>query len=90
MTIDAIAPLITNAPIITSAPVTVEALEFVAKMHPLDVLLSGKTASQKARVTDGCIQKGWIQEGQSYRDLHSDITNRALMNPEKFFAAFGI
>jgi len=84
MTIDAIAPLITSAPAAVKEP------EAVAKIHPMDVLLSGKSASQKAKVTESAINRGWIQLGQSYRDLSPSIIERAQANPEKFFAAFGI
>jgi hypothetical protein len=61
-----------------------------AGMNAWDVLLSGKTASQKEKVTQGGIKKGWIQEGQTYRDIPEAILTRAQGEPERFFAAFQI
>lgn len=62
----------------------------LSAINPWDVLLSGKTASQKEKVTKGAIKKGWIQEGQTYREISESILERANSEPERFFAAFQI
>jgi hypothetical protein len=59
-------------------------------MNAWDVLLSGKTASQKEKVSAGAIKRGWINEGQTYRDITESILTKAQENPERFFAAFSI
>lgn len=86
MSMDALAPLITR----TDAPKVAPAPEQITKIHPLDVLLSGKSASQKAKVTEAAISRGWISQGQTYHDLSASIIERAVANPEKFFAVIGI
>jgi hypothetical protein len=59
-------------------------------INPWDVLLAGKTAGQKEKVTAGAIRRQWIAEGATYKDISAEILQRAQANPEKFFAAFGI
>lgn len=59
-------------------------------MNAWDVLLSGKTASQKEKVTRLSIKKGWITEGQTYREIPESILTRAQADTERFFAAFQI
>lgn len=57
-------------------------------INPWDALLADKTASQKEKVTLGALKKGWLKEGQTYRDIGPEILVRAQAAPEKFCAAF--
>lgn len=64
--------------------------EQISAINLMDRLLSEKTKTQKDKVTAGAIKRGWIQEGQTYRDLPVSIQAQATAFPERFFAAFGI
>jgi hypothetical protein len=64
--------------------------EQISAINLMDRLLSEKTKAQKDKVTAGAIKKGWIKEGQTYRDIPVSIQTQAVAFPEKFFAAFGI
>jgi hypothetical protein len=64
--------------------------EQIAAINLMDRLLAEKTKSQKQKVTATAIAKGWIQEGQTYRDIPASIQKQAAAFPERFFAAFGI
>jgi GTPase SAR1 family protein len=82
MDIQDLAPLITKEKTETVKP--------FKSMNEWDILLSGKSAAAKKKVTESAIKRGWIQEGQTYKDIEQGILARAQENPEKFFAAFGI
>ncbi len=62
----------------------------ISAINLMDRLLSEKTKAQKDKVTAGAIKKGWITEGQTFRDIPVSIQSQAVAFPEKFFAAFGI
>jgi hypothetical protein len=64
--------------------------EQISAVNLMDKLLAEKSKSQKDKVTAGAIKRGWIQEGQTYRDLPVSIQTQAVAFPERFFAAFGI
>ena len=64
--------------------------EQISAINLMDRLLSEKTKAQKDKVTAGAIKKGWIKEGQTFRDIPVSIQTQAVAFPEKFFAAFGI
>ena len=64
--------------------------EQISAINLMDRLLSEKTKAQKDKVTAGAIKKGWITEGQTFRDIPVSIQSQAVAFPEKFFAAFGI
>jgi len=82
MNISALSPLINKA-----EPAKI-AESPLSSINPWDALLADKTASQKDKVTAGAIKKGWLKEGQTYRDIGSEILARAQAAPEKFCAAF--
>jgi len=71
-------------------PAPQEVPEQIGHIHVMDRLLSGKTSAQKEKVTAGALKRGWIKEGETYRDLPADIAVHATAFPERFFAAFGI
>lgn len=56
----------------------------------MDQLLAEKTKGQKDKVTAIAIKKGWIKDGQTYRDIPESIQKQAHAFPERFFAACGI
>jgi hypothetical protein len=62
----------------------------ISAINLMDRLLAEKTKAQKDKVTAGAIKKGWIKEGQTFRDIPVSIQSQAVAFPEKFFAAFGI
>ena len=64
--------------------------EQISAINLMDRLLSEKTKAQKDKVTAGAIKKGWIKEGQTFREIPVQIQTQAVAFPEKFFAAFGI
>jgi hypothetical protein len=64
--------------------------EQISAINLMDRLLAEKTKAQKDKVTAGAIKKGWIKEGQTFRDIPVSIQSQAVAFPEKFFAAFGI
>jgi hypothetical protein len=64
--------------------------EQISAINLMDRLLAEKTKAQKDKVTAGAIKKGWITEGQTFRDIPASIQTQAVAFPEKFFAAFGI
>lgn len=64
--------------------------EQIASINLMERLLSEKTKAQKDKVTARAIKKGWIQEGQTYRDIPMSIQTQAAAFPERFFAAFEI
>ena len=64
--------------------------EQISAINLMDRLLADKTKAQKDKVTAGAIKKGWITEGQTFRDIPASIQTQAVAFPEKFFAAFGI
>jgi len=64
--------------------------EQISAINLMDRLLSEKTKAQKDKVTAGAIKRGWIQEGQTYRELPISIQTQATAFPERFFASFGI
>lgn len=67
-----------------------EVPEAIDRINLMDRLLSEKTKAQKDKVTAGAIKRGWIQEGQTYRELPISIQTQATAFPERFFASFGI
>lgn len=64
--------------------------EQIASINLMERLLSEKTKAQKDKVTAGALKRGWITEGQTFRDIPVSIQSQAVAFPEKFFAAFGI
>jgi hypothetical protein len=64
--------------------------EQISAVNLMDRLLAEKSKAQKDKVTAGAIKRGWIQEGQTYKDLPVSIQTQAVAFPERFFAAFGI
>lgn len=64
--------------------------EQISAVNLMDRLLAEKTKAQKDKVTAGALKKGWITEGQTFRDIPVSIQSQAVAFPEKFFAAFGI
>jgi hypothetical protein len=64
--------------------------EQISSVNLMDRLLSEKTKAQKDKVTAGAIKRGWIKEGQTFRDIPVQIQTQACAFPEKFFAAFQI
>ena len=56
----------------------------------MDQLLAEKTKGQKDKVTAIAIKRGWIKDGQTYRDIPESIQKQAHAFPERFFAACGI
>lgn len=64
--------------------------EQISAVNLMDRLLAEKTKAQKDKVTVGALKKGWITEGQTFRDIPVSIQSQAVAFPEKFFAAFGI
>jgi hypothetical protein len=64
--------------------------EQISSVNLMDRLLAEKTKAQKDKVTAGAIKRGWITEGQTYRELPISIQTQATAFPERFFASFGI
>jgi hypothetical protein len=64
--------------------------EQISSVNLMDRLLAEKTKAQKEKVTAGAIKRGWITEGQTYRELPISIQTQATAFPERFFASFGI
>ena len=64
--------------------------EQINSVNLMDRLLAEKTKAQKDKVTTGAIKRGWITEGQTYRELPISIQTQATAFPERFFASFGI
>lgn len=64
--------------------------EQISTVNLMDRLLSEKTKAQKDKVTAGAIKRGWITEGQTYRDMPVSIQTQAVAFPERFFASFSI
>lgn len=60
------------------------------QLSPVERLLAGKTDDQRDAVTAGAIKKGWISEGQTWRDIPDNIVTQALNYSDRFFAALGI
>ncbi len=80
-----------QVPIQIEAPKEVEPLpEQINSVNLMDRLLAEKTKAQKEKVTAGAIKRGWITEGQTYRELPISIQTQATAFPERFFASFGI
>ena len=78
-------------PLQIEAPKEPEPLpEQISTVNLMDRLLAEKTKAQKDKVTTGAIKRGWITEGQTYRELPISIQTQATAFPERFFAAFGI
>ena len=78
-------------PLQIEAPKEPEPLpEQINSVNLMDRLLAEKTKAQKEKVTAGAIKRGWITEGQTYRELPISIQTQATAFPERFFAAFGI
>ena len=85
------APEPIQVPIQIEAPKEVEPLpEQINSVNLMDRLLAEKTKAQKDKVTAGAIKRGWIKEGQTFRDIPVQIQTQACAFPEKFFAAFQI
>ena len=64
--------------------------EQINSVNLMDRLLAENTKAQKDKVTTGAIKRGWITEGQTYRELPISIQTQATAFPERFFASFGI
>jgi hypothetical protein len=64
--------------------------EQISSVNLMDRLLAERTKAQKEKVTAGAIKRGWITEGQTYRELPISIQTQATAFPERFFASFGI
>ena len=78
-------------PLQIEAPKEPEPLpEQISTVNLMDRLLAEKTKAQKDKVTAGAIKRGWITEGQTYRELPISIQTQATAFPERFFASFGI
>ena len=84
------APEPIQVPIQIEAPKEEPLPEQISNVNLMDRLLAEKTKAQKDKVTAGAIKKGWITEGQTYRELPISIQTQATAFPERFFAAFGI
>ena len=85
------APEPIQVPIQIEAPKEVETLpEQISTVNLMDRLLAEKTKAQKDKVTAGAIKRGWITEGQTYRELPISIQTQATAFPERFFASFAI
>jgi hypothetical protein len=67
-----------------------EVPEKIERINPMERLLTEKSQAQRDKVTAGAIKKGWIKEGDTYKDIPADIAVQATAFPERFFAAFGI
>ena len=67
-----------------------EVPEKIERINPMERLLAEKSQAQRDKVTAGAIKKGWIKEGDTYKDIPADIAVQATAFPERFFAAFGI
>jgi hypothetical protein len=78
-------------PLQIEAPKEPEPLpEQISSVNLMDRLLAEKTKAQKEKVTAGAIKRGWITEGQTYRELPISIQTQATAFPERFFASFAI
>ena len=78
-------------PLQIEAPKEPEPLpEQISTVNLMDRLLAEKTKAQKDKVTAGAIKRGWITEGQTYRELPISIQTQATAFPERFFASFAI
>ena len=78
-------------PLQIEAPKEPEPLpEQINSVNLMDRLLAEKTKAQKEKVTAGAIKRGWITEGQTYRELPISIQTQATAFPERFFASFAI
>jgi len=84
------APEPIQVPIQLEAPKEEPLPEQISSVNLMDRLLSEKTKAQKDKVTAGAIKRGWITEGQTYRDMPISIQTQAVAFPERFFASFGI
>jgi hypothetical protein len=84
------APEPIQVPIQLEAPKEEPLPEQISAINLMDRLLSEKTNAQKDKVTAGAIKRGWITEGQTYRDMPISIQTQAVAFPERFFASFGI
>ena len=79
-----------QVPIQIEAPKEEPLPEQINSVNLMDRLLAEKTKAQKDKVTTGAIKRGWITEGQTYRELPISIQTQATAFPERFFAAFAI
>jgi hypothetical protein len=79
-----------QVPIQIEAPKEEPLPEQINSVNLMDRLLAEKTKAQKEKVTAGAIKRGWITEGQTYRELPISIQTQATAFPERFFASFGI
>ena len=79
-----------QVPIQIEAPKEEPLPEQINSVNLMDRLLAEKTKAQKDKVTTGAIKRGWITEGQTYRELPISIQTQATAFPERFFASFGI
>jgi hypothetical protein len=84
------APEPIQVPIQLETPKEESLPEQISSVNLMDRLLSEKTKAQKDKVTAGAIKRGWITEGQTYRDMPISIQTQACAFPERFFASFGI
>ena len=84
------APEPIQVPIQLEAPKEEPLPEQISTVNLMDRLLSEKTKAQKDKVTAGAIKRGWIKEGQSFREIPVSIQSQAVAFPERFFASFGI
>lgn len=84
------APEPIQVPIQIEAPKEEPLPEQISSVNVMDRLLAEKTKAQKEKVTAGAIKRGWITEGQTYRDMPVFIQTQAVAFRERFFAAFGI
>ena len=79
-----------QVPIQIEAPKEEPLPEQISSVNLMDRLLAEKTKAQKEKVTAGAIKRGWITEGQTYRELPISIQTQATAFPERFFASFAI
>ena len=79
-----------QVPIQIEAPKEEPLPEQINSVNLMDRLLAEKTKAQKEKVTAGAIKRGWITEGQTYRELPISIQTQATAFPERLFASFGI